>query len=194
MPSKADLRQQLLPRLAALDPTERTVAGEQLCARLLDQPEVAEAEKLAVYAAWGWELDLSAVTEDTLTRGATVLYPRWTPAGYEMVPITSFTDLAPGKHGICEPRNSLAPIADHRDLTWIIPGLAFSSGGARLGRGAGDYDRLLEHSCGVRIGVCRDWQLQANLPQGPFDILMTHVATDKQWITTPTPLLKGTHL
>jgi 5-formyltetrahydrofolate cyclo-ligase len=193
MPSKAELRQALLPRLKATNATERTLASEQLCARLVHNPLVSAAPALALYAAWGWELDLTALAEVSLSRGARLLYPRWTPKGYEMVPISSLTDLIPGKHGIHEPRKDLAATTDTWELTWIVPGLAFSSEGARLGRGAGDYDRLLADASGPRIGVCRDWQLQPHLPQGPFDILMTHVATDKRWLTCPTPILKGIH-
>jgi 5-formyltetrahydrofolate cyclo-ligase len=192
MPSKNDLRAKLLPRLTATAPPERSASSQQLCAHLLDQPIVASAPALALYAAYDWELDLRAVAEATLARGARLAFPRWTRQGYEMVPITDLADLIPGKHGICEPRKTLAALATHRELTWIVPGLAFSPSGARVGRGAGDYDRLLADTCGPRIGVCRDWQLHEDLPQGPFDILMTHVATDKRWLTChPTPITKG---
>lgn len=195
MPSKDDLRTQLLPRLIATTSAERVASSQQLCASLLDHPVVAQAPALALYAAYQWELDLSAVAEAVLVCGTRLAFPRWTRQGYHMVVIASLDDLVPGKHGIREPRKSLPFLDDLREFTWVVPGLAFSPGGARLGRGAGDYDRLLARAPGPRIGVCRDWQLHDELPQGPFDILMTHVATDKRWLACqPTQTTKGHHI
>ncbi|MFT5128190.1 MAG: 5-formyltetrahydrofolate cyclo-ligase [Rhodothermales bacterium] len=195
MQQKDELRSALLPRLAATAATERVASSQQVCARLLDQSVVSQAAALALYAAYDWELDLSTVVEAAFERGACVAFPRWTEEGYQMVPITSLADLAPGKYGICEPCKSLPAMRQHNTLTWIVPGLAFSGGGARLGRGAGHYDRMLANARGPRIAVCRDWQLQEELPQGSFDILMTHVATDKRWLTCqPTPTKKGHHI
>ena len=70
MPSKDNLRAHLLPRLTATAPAERNASSQQLCAHLLDQSIVATAPALALYAAYDWELDLTAVAEATLARDA----------------------------------------------------------------------------------------------------------------------------
>ncbi len=62
----------------------------------------------------------------------------------------------------------------------IVPGLAFTSAGDRLGQGGGWYDRFLPQiraDC-VTIGVGFGPQLVAALPTEPHDVRLSAVATD----------------
>jgi 5-formyltetrahydrofolate cyclo-ligase len=81
-------------------------------------------------------------------------------------------------------RLAAAPEADV-DPTWpdvaIVPGLAFTAGGDRLGQGGGWYDRFLSEvrpDC-VSIGVCFAEQVVEVLPVEPHDVTMDHVVTDR---------------
>jgi 5-formyltetrahydrofolate cyclo-ligase len=60
----------------------------------------------------------------------------------------------------------------------LIPGLAFSQKGVRLGRGAGYFDRYLENYHGARVGICFTEQLIDVIPQDPHDQHMNFVVTD----------------
>lgn len=75
------------------------------------------------------------------------------------------------------PEDGVAP-------TWpdvvIVPGLAFSRDGHRLGQGGGWYDRFLaerRQDC-VTIGVCFAPQLLDDLPTEAHDVIVDHVVTD----------------
>lgn len=61
----------------------------------------------------------------------------------------------------------------------IVPGLGFTKDGKRLGRGKGFYDRYLEHSSAVKVGIAFDQQIEADLPTDGHDVLMDFVVTDK---------------
>ena len=70
--------------------------------------------------------------------------------------------------------------ADHREIDIILlPGVAFSRDGGRLGRGAGYYDRLLGHKGwrAKKTGICFDCQLVSELPveshDHPVDCIVT---------------------
>ncbi len=52
----------------------------------------------------------------------------------------------------------------------IVPGLAFSEQGERLGRGAGFYDQVLEDFDALSIGVCFKEQLLEELPYEEHDM------------------------
>ena len=65
----------------------------------------------------------------------------------------------------------------------LVPGLAFTEFGTRLGRGAGYYDQLLnltdksEVADFISIGICREVQLLEDLPQQPHDRSVRMVIT-----------------
>lgn len=61
----------------------------------------------------------------------------------------------------------------------IVPGLGFTKDGRRLGRGKGFYDRYLESSSAVKVGIAFDHQLESDIPTDDHDVLMDFVVTDK---------------
>ena len=70
--------------------------------------------------------------------------------------------------------------ADWPDVV-VVPGLAFTAAGERLGQGGGWYDRYL---AGIRdgcltIGVCFREQLLAAVPTEAHDIILDVVVTDQ---------------
>lgn len=62
----------------------------------------------------------------------------------------------------------------------IVPGVAFSRDGHRLGRGKGFYDRYLENKDIIKIGVCFHEQLLVDVPYEEHDIRMDYVISSKE--------------
>lgn len=62
---------------------------------------------------------------------------------------------------------------------FLVPGLAFTKAGERLGRGKGYYDRYLSNLKGARIGICFEEQLLSELPIDELDQRMNFVITEK---------------
>ena len=88
---------------------------------------------------------------------------------------------------------AVASPEDGVDPNWpdvvIVPGLAFTRGGDRLGQGGGWYDRFLEDvrpEC-VTIGVGFAEQIVDTLPVERHDIALHHVVTELGDIVTPAP-------
>ena len=70
--------------------------------------------------------------------------------------------------------------AEQLDIV-IVPGVAFSRGGGRMGNGQGYYDRLLDRvrpDCPL-VGLCYECQLFDNLIVGPHDVFMDKVVTEQ---------------
>jgi len=70
------------------------------------------------------------------------------------------------------------------DSSWpdavIVPGLAFTAAGERLGQGGGWYDRFLAHvrdDCAT-VGVCFTDQVLDSVPTDAHDVRVDHVVTD----------------
>jgi hypothetical protein len=70
------------------------------------------------------------------------------------------------------------------DSSWpdvvIVPGLAFTAGGHRLGQGGGWYDRFLAGSAPTArdVGVCFREQSSTSFPTEPHDVVVDCVVTD----------------
>lgn len=84
-----------------------------------------------------------------------------------------------GPFHILEPADGeLVPVQELSGC--LVPGLAFSRGGVRLGRGRGFYDRALELFTGVRVGVCFSIQfVETEIPEESHDLRMNYVVTEK---------------
>ena len=91
----------------------------------------------------------------------------------DWVEITALSQLQPGAYGILEAPASL-PAFDTAHLgdgaLALIPCLAASPDGVRLGRGGGYYDRFLAHYKGKRLLVCPTAALLGDLPCEGWDV------------------------
>lgn len=87
--------------------------------------------------------------------------------------------LVAGSFGIQEPPadSPVCPVSEI-DL-FLCPGMAFTAGGIRLGRGKGYYDRALEGANpeSTKVGVCFREQFVPGLPADPHDVPMHFLAT-----------------
>lgn len=100
-----------------------------------------QIRRIAAYSSYGTEPDTSALIADLLTEGIEVLLPRMEGVDLAWVTITTDTDYEINDRGIRE------PLGDDRGLgdvdVVLVPALAVTRSGDRLGQGAGFYDRAL---------------------------------------------------
>jgi 5-formyltetrahydrofolate cyclo-ligase len=64
----------------------------------------------------------------------------------------------------------------------LIPGLAFTVNGERLGRGKGFYDKYLCGYHGLKIGICFSVQVVSLIPTEKHDVLLDYIVTEKKII------------
>lgn len=145
--AKAALRTEVKTRRDALSITTRAALSARITARLLALDSYRAAKTVLAYMSFGSEFDTRALIDDALAQGKTLLLPR-VERGTRHLTLHGVTDLArdlqPGAWGIREPRPECEEISQLYDFKWIlVPGLAFTLNGERLGYGAGFYDTLI---------------------------------------------------
>ena len=108
--------------------------------------------------------------ESTLPSGNTVNGKEMILEVRELAP----EQLAPGRWGIWEPTDEAPLLSDYSRLDLVVvPGVAFSSDGKRLGRGKSFYDRFLPLvPRAAFVGVCYPCQVVEQIPADPWDIGM----------------------
>ncbi|MBR6371581.1 MAG: 5-formyltetrahydrofolate cyclo-ligase [Victivallales bacterium] len=90
--------------------------------------------------------------------------------------------LVEGNYGIAEPLQDLprskAPHIFEGGAVWLVPGLAFSRDGGRLGRGAGYYDRLLAGTNAIKVGIAFSSRILEQIPCAEHDVRMDYLLTE----------------
>jgi 5-formyltetrahydrofolate cyclo-ligase len=112
--------------------------------------------------------------------GARVLLPVVSPEGVELAWAVDTGRLAPGRFGLLEPVGPrLGPTAIGTADIVIVPALAVSRDGVRLGRGGGYYDRALGHARpeAVVVALVFDDELLDEVPAEPHDRRVDAVLT-----------------
>ncbi len=181
--SKKALRAEMLVKRDALSEKERRAAERRINEKLMLHPDIHRAKTVLVYASDGNEVATDDLTKELIKRGKAVAYPKMTNVAGLMTlwRVRNLDALIPHKHGIRAPDVTRSSPTEPINIDCVIyPGLAFTKGLSRLGRGGGYYDRLsakLADNC-VRIGVCYETQLADQLPQDAHDAKMHWVVTE----------------
>ena len=147
-------------------------------------PEYRAADVVAAYASFGSELDTSEFLVRILADGKQLVLPRINRAQrvLELRQVDDLgADLVAGVWGIREPAERCAILSPSAVEFMLVPGVAFTASGARLGYGGGFYDRLLASFDRrvARIAAAFDLQMVDQLPEGPRDQRVDRVITEK---------------
>ncbi|MGP0068537.1 MAG: 5-formyltetrahydrofolate cyclo-ligase [Isosphaeraceae bacterium] len=185
---KRRLRRAMRSRIASLRPEHRREQERDLVVRFPDLPGWASAETVMLYvSAFPEEVKTDKFWALAYGAGKRVVCPRVDRAArrLRLYPVEDpQRELRPGVLGIPEPRDDLPEVAP-RSIDWVlVPGLAFSQQGYRLGRGAGHYDRLMPllRSDALCWAVCLSCQLVRRLPIEPHDMPLDGVCTPDRLI------------
>jgi 5-formyltetrahydrofolate cyclo-ligase len=167
--SKKRLRAEALRRLAEIRPAQRALEEELVTGAIQGTPEWKAARWVLLYRDLPGELSTVGLANGAWRLDKQVAMPRVAgPGVLALHEVRAWTDLRPGAFNIQEPPASL-PVVDPGTIDLaIVPGIAWTRDGWRLGRGGGYYDRLVPR---LRLawGVGFDVQVMASVPREPHD-------------------------
>jgi len=181
MKCKSELRRAVLTRRDALPSAERLRRSQAAAERFLSLPEFLRAQVVMLFVSFGSEIETRPIITAALAQGKRVVAPRADPRRRALTPCEvgdPERDLAPGAHGIDEPRPH-CPCVDLSEIDVVaVPAVAWSEDGYRLGYGGGYYDRFLPEVGGaLAVGLGLELQVVPGLPRGahdqPVDMLVT---------------------
>ena len=147
--AKTALRDQLITARNRRSLVEVSAAGAAITEHLLSLPEVRRAASVAAYVSVGREPGTGLLLDALLDAGQRVVLPltRRTGAGVldlDWAVYAGPESLAPARYGLLEPTTPpLGVDAIATSDVVLVPGMAVSSAGHRIGKGAGCYDRAL---------------------------------------------------
>jgi 5-formyltetrahydrofolate cyclo-ligase len=178
MTSKSDLRRQMRARIREEEPA-RLHRSLALCERLAAFPAFVEARVVAIFDPMPSEPAIDLLWEIAPRK---FLYPRVAGGAIQLLPVHDPSELQTPHDGklFREPALVEGAVIQTPQVV-LVPGLAFTRDGHRLGRGGGYYDRLLSGLPAetVRIAVCFSFQLVDELPTEGHDERVHAVATEE---------------
>ncbi len=179
IPNKQKLRQVVLDRLKSCCIGTARKKQSLLLRQLLSDElggEQAAPLNIAIYASLEHEVDLLPLLEELSQHQ--YYFPRCYPKGrMEFFHVTAPSqEFERSPKGFQEPLPS-CPMMDASKLdVVIVPGVAFTASGARMGYGGGFYDRYLPRCPQARmLALCFPEQIVAQIPTEAHDLLIPKI-------------------
>lgn len=182
MHDKPTLRQIMRERLRGIDDTTRVQASAQIATHILNEVNARpHGLSIALFGGLKNEPDYLLHLIPALNEQGVRLTCFQIDSG-ELRPrqIYSMDDLQRGQMNVWEPKQHCHPVEIASLDVVLVPGLAFTHDGLRLGRGGGYYDRLLAHpDCKAhRIGIAYDIQIFDSIPCEAHDQRVHQIITE----------------
>jgi 5-formyltetrahydrofolate cyclo-ligase len=184
--TKPELRSSLKARRRALGPDARARAALAAARHIGNTHWLAPGKRIGLYASMPQELGTAPLIHLARLRGCEIYLPRIVSLRERRMAFVPFA--AQGRFhafGMHEPWSTEFFPARFLD-TIFVPSVALDRRGARLGQGAGFYDRALafrrirRHWRGPRlVGLAYSFQVVPEVPTAPTDVFMDVLATDK---------------
>lgn len=177
---KKELRAEVKKRNKSLLTAEvRQSASHKICNKIKTLLEFVEAKRIALYYALPDEPELTELLDEFANKKELYL-PRVEGEDIAFYLYRSKEQsLAKGSFGIEEPTDKKEDAIDPASLELIVvPGMAFSRSGLRLGRGKAFYDRFLPKTKAFLVGVTFQFRLFDTIPCDPWDQPMDKIITD----------------
>lgn len=168
--TKSALRKIIRLRIDALPPETRAEKSGMIAQAVAQSAEWGEARTVGFFSPLPTEPNVDLLWAVLGSR--TVCYPRVDGDNLVFLRVPDREALLASRWNLLEPphrEDAIVPLGE-LDLL-LVPGLAFTADGHRMGRGKGFYDRLLANSAfqAAAFGICFAEQLVPRLPMEEHD-------------------------
>ncbi len=174
---KKELRAQIRARKRAMTEEEIVTASRSLGEKLAACQLYRNAHTVYGYLPYNQEVRTVPMLEQAMQDGKRVAVPKVCGDTMRFIYMTDLSQVSRGYAGIPEPLAD-GPVAQDPTALVLMPGLAFTADGARMGYGGGFYDQFLaaepDHPT---VALCYGFQLVEELPTEEHDIPVDLVLT-----------------
>ena len=193
---KSEVRRTVVERRREISPEEVRNKSKLISNRLTAVDEYLYAKKIHTYISTkAGEVDTRALIDFMMNDGKLVVLPKLNKAAkkFQRANFTGWDNLIKNHDGYYEP--STATDEDLTDIDLIIvPAMAVSLLGQRVGYGGGFYDGLLKKTHAVKIVLALEFQVFDHIETDPHDIRVDKVITERRVINTREPMERNSEL
>lgn len=175
--NKSELRRMIRDRKRAMTETQIVEASRRLGEKFATCEQYRNAKTIYGYMPYNQEVRTVPMLERALAEGKQVAVPKVYGDTMKFILVTDLTQMEKSDFGIPEPVAD-GPVAEDPTALVLMPGLAFTAAGDRMGYGGGFYDKFLGAEPNhPTVALCYDFQLLESLPTEQYDIPVDLVLT-----------------
>ena len=187
--TKTGIRKQMLALREQIPSEIRLACSKQICAQIVNLQAYRQAVTILGYMNFGAEFASELWVQQVLQDGKRLVLPR---VNHHTNQLDLYfvedvgNQLATGLWGIREPiveRCERLTMLNEVEFA-LLPGVAFTRKGARLGYGGGYYDKLLANST-IRPALAAaafELQIVEQIPQEATDVKVARIITERETI------------
>jgi 5-formyltetrahydrofolate cyclo-ligase len=175
---KTELRQSLKEKLMTHDRTDAARKSHIIKNKLSSMDEFKTAKSMLCYVSMKEEVCTTEIIRSAIANK------------YVYVPVMEGNEIIPSRITDFGGLLTHPKIQDNKhnfDII-IIPGIAFDTRCARLGRGRGCFDRFLQTATGKKIALAFDFQVIDHVDTEEHDIFVDKIITEKRTLYRPRPV------
>ena len=167
---KQALRRQIREQKRAMTLQQIEQASAALAEKFAACEQYAKAKTIYGYLPYNQEVRTVPMLERALADGKRVAVPKVYGDEMKFIYMTDFSLTEKSDMGIPEPIAD-GPIGDDPEALVLMPGLAFTERGDRMGYGGGFYDKFLAQEPNhPTVALCYEFQMVDSLPTQDHDI------------------------
>ena len=167
---KKELRSRIRQLKRAMTEDEINTASAKLGELFVRTSQYQNAKTIYGYLPYNQEVRTVPMLEQAIRDGKHVAVPKVYGDDMKFIYMDDLTQVAEGYAGIPEPIAD-GPVANDPTALVLMPGMAFTEKGDRMGYGGGFYDKFLasepEHPT---VALCYAFQMVESLPTEEYDI------------------------
>ncbi len=167
---KKALRREIREKKRAMTEAEITSRSEKLGELFAQSEAYQNAKTIYGYLPYNQEVRTVPMLEQAIRDGRRVAVPKMYGDTMRFIYLEDLSRVEKNEMGIPEPILD-TPVAEDKTALVLMPGLAFTKQGDRMGYGGGFYDRFLaEEPDHPTLALCYDFQMVEHLPTEEYDI------------------------
>ncbi len=173
---KSRLRKQLLDSRDGLSLDFIKIASGKIRDNLRKIEYYRKATTIGAYYSIGSEVQTHDLLQEFFNQGKTVALPRVERDDLTFKKISGISDLELGNFGVMEPKEKCEDVKKLDVI--LVPAIALTRDGYRLGYGFGFYDRFLHGKKSKKIGLSYIKQVIKSFPHDNHDVKMDCIVTE----------------
>ena len=181
-PEKAALRKMLLDKRDSTSYDMIQILSEKIFSRLKKIKQFSDAKSVGCYYSIGSEVQTLSIIHDLINSGINISLPKVNDDTMKFRIIKDFEKLEKGSFGTMEPKDDWVEEKSFDII--LIPAIALTKEGVRLGYGHGYYDRFLSDKSITKIALTYDKQIVKSIPYQEYDVKMDCIVSEKETIFT----------